>query len=231
MNLASRNPDLYLKQLLLGPMENFVYLLGSKSSRECLVVDPAWDIQAIEDAAAADGMKITGCLITHYHPDHCGGHLWGHDIEGVAELVGRHPVPVYVQADELEGVQKVTGLSRSDFRVCHSGDVIEAGDSKITLIHTPGHTPGSQCFLCDGVLVSGDTLFLSGCGRVDLPGGSSDQLFESLSTKLAKLPPDTVVYPGHHYDAKPSAPVGELLSSNPFLKARSIEEWRRLFGR
>jgi hydroxyacylglutathione hydrolase len=222
---------MYLKQLLLGPMENFVYLVGSKSSRECLVVDPAWDIQGIQDAVAADGMKITGCLITHYHPDHCGGHLWGHDIEGVAELIGRNPVPVYVNDHELEGVQKVTGLSREDFKICRSGDVIEVGGVKITAIHTPGHTPGSQCFLCDGALVSGDTLFLSGCGRVDLPGGSSSQLFESLSKKLSKLPPQTVVYPGHNYDAKPSASLDEVVKTNPYLCARSIEEWNRLFRR
>jgi glyoxylase-like metal-dependent hydrolase (beta-lactamase superfamily II) len=212
-------------------MENFVYLLGSKSSRECFVVDPAWDIRAIEHAAAADGMTITGCLVTHYHPDHCGGHLWGHDIEGVAELVGRKPVPVYVNAEELEGVQKITGLSRGDFKPCRSGDVLEVGGVKITTIHTPGHTPGSQCFLCDGALVSGDTLFLSGCGRVDLPGGSSEQLFESLSGKLAKLPPQTTVYPGHNYDSKSSASVDELLKTNPYLGAKSLSDWNRLFRR
>ncbi|MEY4631907.1 MAG: hypothetical protein RIQ81_2027 [Pseudomonadota bacterium] len=229
--MVSHSPDLYLKQLLLGPMENFVYLLGSKSSRECFVVDPAWDIRAIEHAAAADGMTITGCLVTHYHPDHCGGHLWGHDIEGVAELVGRKPVPVYVNAEELEGVQKITGLSRGDFKPCRSGDVLEVGGVKITTIHTPGHTPGSQCFLCDGALVSGDTLFLSGCGRVDLPGGSSEQLFESLSGKLAKLPPQTTVYPGHNYDSKSSASVDELLKTNPYLGAKSLSDWNRLFRR
>lgn len=211
-------------------MENFVYLVGSKSARECFVVDPAWDVRAIEEAAAADGMKVTGCLVTHYHPDHCGGHLWGHDIEGVAELINRNPVPVYVQSEELEGIQKITGLSRSDFKACRSGDVVEVGNLEIKMIHTPGHTPGSQCFLCDGALISGDTLFLSGCGRVDLPGGDSEKLYESLSMKLAKLPSSTMVYPGHNYDAKPFAAVGELKQSNPFLRAGSLTEWRNLFS-
>lgn len=211
-------------------MENFVYLIGSKSAKECFVVDPAWDVAAIEKAAASDGMRLTGCLITHFHPDHCGGHLWGHDIEGVAELVGRNPVPIYVQADELDGVQKITGLAKSDFKACRSGDEVDVGNVKIKMIHTPGHTPGSQCFLCDGALISGDTLFLSGCGRVDLPGGDSEKLFESLSTKLSKLPSGTIVYPGHNYDAKPSAPVEELMTINPYLRAKTLAEWQSLFS-
>src|SRR5688500_6927861 len=103
--------DIYLRQLLLGPMENFVYLIGSRSARQCFVVDPAWDVAAIQEAATRDGMKITGALVTHYHPDHCGGHLWGHDIEGVAELVGALQVPIYAQTQEIDGLVQVTGLS------------------------------------------------------------------------------------------------------------------------
>jgi glyoxylase-like metal-dependent hydrolase (beta-lactamase superfamily II) len=224
--------DLYLKQLLLGPMENFVYLVGSRSARRCYAVDPAWDVQAVQDAAAADGMTIVGALVTHYHPDHCGGHLWGHDIEGVAELATAAKVPVYAHADEVEGVAAVTGLSRSDLKACRSGDKLplgEAGGLELTAIHTPGHTPGSQCFLCAGRLISGDTLFLSGCGRVDLPGGNKEQLFESLSTKLATLPPDTVLYPGHNYDDAPHAALSDVRRRNPYLQASTLAEWGRLF--
>jgi glyoxylase-like metal-dependent hydrolase (beta-lactamase superfamily II) len=226
--------DVYLKQLRVGPMANFVYLLGSKAARQCYVVDPAWDVQAIRDAAEQDGMTIAGALVTHYHPDHCGGHLWGHDIEGVAELQAAAGVPVYAHADEVDGIATVTGLARSDIKACRSGDKLPLGGSagglEITAIHTPGHTPGSQCFLCEGRLIAGDTLFLSGCGRVDLPGGSSEQLFESLSTKLAKLPPDTVLYPGHNYDDAPSATMADVARHNPYLSASTPAAWRRLFG-
>ena len=220
-----------MKQLQLGPMANFVYLIGSRSKRECVVVDPAWEVQAIIDACAAEDMKLTGALLTHYHPDHCGGHLWGHDIEGIAELTGKLAVPVYVHVDEAAGVSHVTGVSRSDMKICRGGDTLEIGSVKICMIHTPGHTPGSLCFHVEHNLVAGDTLFLSGCGRVDLPGGNSDQMFESLSTKLAVLPSQTVVWPGHHYDPQTSAPLAEVTRINPWLKAKTREAWQELSAR
>ena len=221
--------DLYLKQLLVGPMANFAYLIGSRSKRECFVVDPAWDIQAIRDAAAADGMTIKGALVSHYHPDHCGGHLWGHDIQGIAELVGALSVPVYAHADEIDGLVQVTGLSRADFKICRSGDKLALGGAEITLLHTPGHTPGSQCFLCGDKLVSGDTLFITGCGRVDLPGGDAGQLYDSLANKLAKLPGGTILYPGHNYDTVTSAPLSQVLKVNPYLAAASRGERSGIF--
>jgi glyoxylase-like metal-dependent hydrolase (beta-lactamase superfamily II) len=158
--------------------------------------------------------------------------LWGHDIEGVAELTVALKVPVYAHTDEVDGIVKVTGLSKSDVRPCRSGDKLPLGDAgglEVTLIHTPGHTPGSQCFLCAGALVAGVTLFIKGCGRVDLPGGDADQLHDSLANKLGKLPGDTMLYPGHNYDAVPAAPLDDVRARNPYLRAGSLAEWRRLF--
>lgn len=228
---SAGHPSIYLRQLRLGPAENFVYLIGSQETRKCVVVDPAWDIKAILNQVESDGMELTGALVTHYHPDHCGGHLWGHDIPGIAELIGAKHVPVYVNHLEAPGVQKVTGVSQSDLHLCRSGDEISMGDVVIKTIHTPGHTPGSQCFLVNNCLVSGDTLFISGCGRVDLPGGDSEQLYESLTTKLSKLPKDTVLYPGHDYDEVPFCTLGEATKINPYLQADSLVEWHRLRDR
>ncbi len=211
-------------------MANFAYLVGSKSAKQCFAIDPAWDIEAITDAAAADDMKITGALVSHFHPDHCGGHLWGHDIAGVAELIAAQPMPIYAHTDEVAGILHVTGLSKSDVKPCRAGDKLTIGGVEVTLLHTPGHTPGSQCFLCEGALVSGDTLFLSGCGRTDLPGGNADQLYDSLTNTLGKLPASTVLYPGHHYDPAESAPLATVRQSNPYLQAGSLSEWKRLFG-
>lgn len=222
--------DLYVKQMLLGPMENFVYFIGNSKTRECLVVDPAWDIAAIIAAAEKEDMTIKGALITHYHPDHCGGHLWGHSIDGVAQLIEKIPMPIYVNKFELDGVAQVTGISKSDFTVCEGGDKIAIGDVNVTTIHTPGHTPGSQCFLCDNALVSGDTLFISGCGRVDLPGGSAEQLYYSLTTTLAAIPGETILYPGHNYDSKKMMPMHDVLKHNPLMKAGSLSEWKKLMG-
>lgn len=222
--------DLYLKQLAVGPMANFAYLIGSRSARTCYAVDPAWDVQALLDQAAADDMQVTGALITHFHPDHCGGHLWGHDIEGVAELIGKVPMPVYAHQDEVDGILKVTGLSRTDVKPLTGGDTLALGGIKLKAIHTPGHTPGSQCFLCEEHLISGDTLFISGCGRVDLPGGDPAKLYESLTTKIATLPPTTMLHPGHHYDPEEQLPLGDVAKRNPFLKAESLATWRRMMG-
>lgn len=222
--------DLYIKQLLLGPMENFVYLIGSRSSKTCFVVDPAWDIDAIVKAAEVDGMRIIGALVTHYHPDHCGGHLWGHDIQGVAELVKQFDIPVYVNKHEADGVALVTGIGKSILHTCESGDQLDLGPLQLTTIHTPGHTPGSQCFLIDGKLISGDTLFINGCGRVDLPGGSASQLYESLTTKLQKLPDDTILYPGHNYDPIPHATMAEVKRTNQYLQIKTLGEWQNIFG-
>ena len=111
------------------------------------------------------------------------------------------------------------------------GDTLEVGDVEIRFVHTPGHTPGSQCFLVDGRLVSGDTLFVQGCGRVDLPGGDAEQLYESLTQKLAKLPDDTVLYPGHDYGHAPSAPLGDVRRDNPYLAIPTLERWMAVMGR
>ena len=165
---------LYFRQLLAGrdfarndpiarQMVNFVYLLGDRETGEAIVVDPAYGIRELLDIVAADGMKLTGALATHYHPDHVGGDMMGYQIAGVNELLTLNPVPIHVQADEAPWVQRVTGASDSDLVLHESGDKVLVGDIPIELIHTPGHTPGSQCFLVDGMLVSGDTLFLEGC--------------------------------------------------------------------
>jgi glyoxylase-like metal-dependent hydrolase (beta-lactamase superfamily II) len=106
---------------------------------------------------------------------------------------------------------------------------VTVGAIAISLLHTPGHTPGSQCFLLDGRLVAGDTLFLDGCGRTDLPGGDPAQLYDSLQL-LASLPVDTVVYPGHHYSAEESSSLGSVKAHNMVFKPRSAEEWLRIFG-
>lgn len=235
--------QLYFRQLLCGrdiarddplarQMVNFTYLVGDRSTGEAVAIDPAYDIQALLDILAADGMRLVGALATHYHPDHVGGDMMGYSISGVRELLTLEPVPVHVQADEAPWVQRVTGAGPSDLVRHGSGDIVTAGGVRIELIHTPGHTPGSQCFLVDGrYLVSGDTLFLEGCGRTDLPGGDAAQLYESLTQKLAKVPDEAILFPGHLYSAEPSAPMGETRRMNFVFKPRNAEEWLAMFGR
>jgi len=124
----------------------------------------------------------------------------------------------------------VTGCSDSDLVQHASGDTVAVGDVTITLIHTPGHTPGSQCFLVDGRLVSGDTLFLDSCGRTDLPGGDPEALYDSLTQKLAIVPDDTVLYPGHMYSPEPNAAMGDVRRTNYVYRPRNREQWMMMFG-
>lgn len=227
--------DLYFAQIPVGEMANFAYLIGSRETRECLVVDPAWSVDALLDQAERDGMRVTGALVTHYHQDHVGGSIFGMQIEGVARLLARAPVPIHVNAREAEGVRKVTGASASDLVAHEGGDVLALGGLRVRLLHTPGHTPGSQCFLVEeagtpGRLVSGDTLFLGSCGRVDLPGGDPEALYESLTQKLARLPDETLLYPGHFYAADPFSTIGEQKRRNPYLRVARLEDFLSFLG-
>jgi hydroxyacylglutathione hydrolase len=232
---------LYFRQLLSGrdfattdpvarQMVNFVYLIGDRESGEAVVVDPAYGIKDLLGVLDADGMRLVGALATHYHPDHVGGEMAGYSIAGVRELLALRPVPIHVQADEAEWVKRVTGADDADLVTHTSGDVVSVGEIPVELIHTPGHTPGSQCFLVDNRLVAGDTLFLEGCGRTDLPGGDPRALYESLTQKLAKVPDDAVLFPGHLYSAEPSAPMGETRRLNFVFKPQTQEQWLRLFA-
>jgi glyoxylase-like metal-dependent hydrolase (beta-lactamase superfamily II) len=199
--------QLYFRQIPVGQMQNFAYLIGDKDTHECVVVDPAWDIWAILNTAAADGMKITGALATHYHPDHIGGNIFGLHIEGLPTLMALNPCKCHAHKLEASGIQKVTGLSQSDLVLHDSGDTVKVGGIEIELLHTPGHTPGSMCFRLKDALVSGDTLFLTGCGRVDLPGGDPKQMQETLTQRLSSLPDSMILYPGHAYGGD-HAPLG-----------------------
>ena len=220
---------IYLKQMELGPMQNFVYLVGDPVARQCVVVDPAWEIDTIVDTAAADGMTITGALVTHTHQDHVGGSLesWGMPgrIPGVEELLGRVPAKVYVHKAEREFLR---GFG-SDLVKVDNHDTLPVGRLTLTFLHTPGHTPGSQCFLVDDRLISGDTLFIGSCGRTDLPGSDPSEMYYSLTQRLAVLPEETVLFPGHNYGGTAST-IGNEKRRNPFMRFASLGEFLRVMG-
>jgi glyoxylase-like metal-dependent hydrolase (beta-lactamase superfamily II) len=182
------------------------------------------------DLVESDGMTVTGVLATHFHADHIGGSMMGHQVEGVATLLERCSCPVHVQRDEVPWVTRTSGLGVDQLVAHEGGDVLAVGDLEITLVHTPGHTPGSQCFHIGGRLVSGDTLFLDGCGRTDLQGGDPDEMYYSLTQRLAAVPDDTVLYPGHQYSPEAFATMGETRSRNYVFRLPTIEQWRTMFG-
>jgi glyoxylase-like metal-dependent hydrolase (beta-lactamase superfamily II) len=230
----SESSDLYFVQQPVGEMANLAYLIGSRSERKAFVVDPAWNVKGLLDRAAADDIEIVGALVTHYHQDHVGGEIFGHSIEGLGALLALHPVPIHANRHEIPGLIRVTGVSESELVSHESGDRLQLGGVAVRLIHTPGHTPGSQCFLVEetdhaGHLVAGDTLFLNGCGRVDLPGSDPRAMYESLET-LKRLPDSTTLYPGHLYSPEGHDSLGDQKRTNPYLRAASVEMFLNFMG-
>jgi hydroxyacylglutathione hydrolase len=221
------NNRLYFKQIEIGPMQNYVYLIGSTESRKAAVVDAAWDIDEILRIAAQDEMEITHALVTHTHPDHVGGGFAGMEIAGVTELLEKCKAKVVVHKAEAEFIK---GLSSSDMLKTDNGDKVDVGGLEIQLMHTPGHTPGSQCFLVDNRVVSGDTLFIDACGRVDFPGGSPEQMYHSLTQKLMALPDDMILFPGHNYATLKHATMGEQKKTNPYLQFSSLKHFLAAMG-
>ena len=194
-----------------------------------MVIDPAWDIDGLLKLIAERDYQLTGALVTHYHPDHCGGSFGQNTVEGVSRLLEHVSLPVYAHELEADGVRRVTGISEQDIKKVTSGDKLMVGDIDIEFLHTPGHTPGSQCFRVKNTLVSGDTLFIDGCGRVDLPGSDTEDMFRSLQ-RLASLPDDTLLLPGHNYSAVPHATLGETKRTNTYLKIKDPETWKMMMG-
>jgi hydroxyacylglutathione hydrolase len=218
---------LYFKQIEIGPMQNYVYLLGSAETRKAAVVDAAWEIDTILKIAQQDEMEITHAFVTHTHPDHVGGGFAGMEIDGVTELLEKCKAKVVVHKAEAEFIK---GLSSSDMIKTDNGDKVDLGGIEVQLMHTPGHTPGSQCFLVDNRVVSGDTLFIDACGRVDFPGGNPEQMYYSLTQKLMALPDDMILFPGHNYAPLKHATMAEQKKTNPYLKFSSLKQFLAAMG-
>ncbi len=227
--MSDEEQELIVEQIQIGPMANFTYIVGSRSTREVVVVDPAWDIDGLLGHLEKRDYTLTAALATHYHPDHIGGGMGGRSIAGVTELLAKNPVKVYAHREEAGGVKRVTGISESDLVKVDSGDKLDVGMVEIEFLHTPGHTPGSQCFRIKNTLVSGDTLFIDGCGRVDLPGSDTEQMYHSLQ-KLKALPDDTLLLPGHNYSNVPVATMGETKQVNAYLAVKDLPTWRQIMG-
>lgn len=189
-----------IKTLALGPMDNFTYLVGDGAI--CAVIDPGWETDKIIKAATSEGWKIDAILLTHGHFDHA------HETGSLAK---KTHAKIYVHRDEEIRVSKDVVVERTE-----DESLIRIGKIELKCIHTPGHTQGSQCFLVDNSLFTGDTLFVDACGRVDLPGSSPKQMEDSLK-RISKLKPSIVIYPGHNYGDTPTSTIGEQLKTNPYL--------------
>ncbi len=207
MSLGQSNgtPKPYSIEVLeLGPMENFIYLIKDLASSRTAVVDPAWDTQAIMQAADKNGMTITDILLTHSHHDH---------INGINDILKQCDAQLHLTHAEA----KFWDSSLQMPSLHHGGDMIKLGKTEIKVLHTPGHTPGSACYLFDDQLITGDTMFVYGCGRCDLAGGDPKVMYDTLRALKADLPGNTNTLPGHNYSVKSHCTLSEQSNGNPFL--------------
>ncbi|GJP48731.1 hypothetical protein CLOM_g8008 [Closterium sp. NIES-68] len=222
-------------------MRNFIYFIGDATSREALVVDGAWDVEGILRYAETERVKLVGAVVTHYHFDHTGGmppppfDSLGIKVPGIKELATKHNLKVYANKHDSAVLRSKNGVPSDSIVELEDGASIEVGGVSLRFIHTPGHTPGSQCIHIErapghdeGVLISGDTLFIGSCGRLDLPDCSREAMYDSLQ-KLAVLPPDTRVYPGHDYGGAFTS-IGKEKASG-FLRPMSKEQWLATGGK
>jgi hydroxyacylglutathione hydrolase len=197
-------------------MKNFVYLIGAKDAEEVAVIDCAWDVEAVLQCAQAHGKKIVASLVSHHHGDHTNG---------LAPLLQHLDIPVYVQHTESRFAQRIFQPVQSALRPLKPGDIVSVGPLEVACIHTPGHTPGSQCFLSRGHLFSGDTVFVNACGRCDFPGGDARKMHDSLHRVLGQLPNETVLLPGHDYgDVKVSTLLREK-QFNPYFQLKDEHDF------
>lgn len=207
-------------------MMNFVYLIGCAETGEAAVVDPAWDVPLILELARQADLRVHHVLLTHSHPDH---------VNGLDEMLQATDATAYVHPDESSYMREVAArfgfsldfMGRRSDRFQASPDELVVGIGKLALrfLHTPGHTPGSQCFMVEKNLFSGDTLFIGACGRVDLPGGDPQKMWWSLNRRLKQLDDDTIVYPGHNYSDRSSSTIGEQKRSNPCMQCDSLDQF------
>lgn len=190
--------------LELGPMENFIYLIRDNASQRAAVVDPAWEVPKILALARQLGVRITDVLLTHSHHDH---------VNGIEELLNVADAQVHLLKPEAD----FWGAALPKPTLHHGSDRIQLGDTTIEVLHTPGHTPGSACYRIDDDLITGDTLFVFGCGRCDLRGGDPEQMYQTLKRLRDGLPETTLIHPGHNYAVKTTSTLGEQRTGNPFM--------------
>lgn len=211
--------DLIIHQIPTGPFQVFTYLVACPKTREAVLIDPAGEEEGLMARIEAEALKVKYILNTHGHADHVLGNA-------VMKEALSAPVCMHEEDDLFFAGEEVRKQSEKELglpppepadRRLKDGDVVEVGTLKILVIHTPGHTPGSVCYLVRGNLFTGDTLFVGAAGRTDLSGGSLDRLLDSIEKKLLPLPEDTVIWPGHDYGDTPSSTMGREKEENVYI--------------
>jgi len=206
-------------QMLVGQMQVFAYLVGCEQTGQAVVIDPAGNEDQIVQKAQEEGLKIVKIVNTHGHPDHTCGNARVKELTGAPIVIHRADAEAMISphAQDFARMLGCAGTPPAD-ELVEDGDIIQAGQEvKLKVISTPGHTPGCICLYTPGSVFTGDTLFVGGVGRTDLPGGSWPTMLKSIQERILTLPDDTVVWPGHHYGHAPTSTVKQEREENAFL--------------
>ena len=198
-------------QIPVGAMQNFSYIVEDEETSDTIVIDPSWDLDVLYNIIQKHSLHVVYTVNTHHHFDHTLGN------------------EAFCKTIKSKIIQHVESKLKHDIAI-HHGDHITFGNSKLRVLHTPGHSRDSICLVGDGKIFSGDTLFVGSCGRVDLEGGSAHELYHSLFETLSVVDNDTVVYPGHHYGRTPTSTMGNERITNPVLQAKSEDQFVGIFG-
>jgi hydroxyacylglutathione hydrolase len=208
---------MYIKQIRLQTMAVFCYLVGDEKSRQCALIDPAFETANILAIVKQEGYRVTHLINTHCHADHIAGNAAIKAATSATLVIHERDSKQLTSFRNRLFTFALGGrASPLPDRVVKDGDRIEIGEVKISVIHTPGHTPGGICLYAKGHVFTGDTLFVGAVGRTDLRGGSASDLLKSIRERLYTLPPDTIVWPGHDYGPRPNSTIAVEKSSNPF---------------
>ena len=200
-------------------MANFCYLVGDETTKTCALIDPAFETDRILAEVESEGFEVTHIINTHGHSDHTAGN------KAIKTATGAKLLIHELDANKLGKVVHNTfsrmlggkGSPRPDI-LLQDNDLIQIGESRLNVLHTPGHTPGGICIHTDNNIFTGDTLFVGAVGRTDLPGGSLKQLLASIQKKIYTLPGETIVWPGHDYGSQPFSTVAQEKNTNPFTR-------------
>lgn len=207
-----------LKQFELGPMQNFVYVLGCDKTKEFAIIDPAWDVAPLIDEVEKRSGKITAVLLTHGHHDHLNA------LDNVLNASSvEQGIPVYFSSLFSKLRPKLDNIVLVD-----DGQKINLGNLSITCIQTPGHSPCGVAYHVGKHLIAGDTLFVDGCGRCDFEQSNVEHMYDSIHNKVMVLPDDTIIYPGHHYGNKPFDTLENQRKTNRFMNCGAKEKFIRL---
>lgn len=206
-----------IKQIIVGTMAVCCYIVSCGKTGKAAIVDPGGDEERILAEVKKAGLDVVAIIATHGHPDHVCGNRRIKEATG-AEIVMHSADAAFFGQPEIQHYFSMLGLEPSPpaDRTVEDGDIIEIGEEKLRVLHTPGHTPGGICLLCGSDVITGDSLFVGGVGRTDFPGGSHQGLMDSIKSKLLTLPDETVVWPGHGYGGLRST-IGEERKTNPYF--------------